>query len=353
MPLKLLTNPFGYLTQDCGMIVKKIPLGYEATIKKFWEVRNAGEFKSIQDAFDDLPSAGGMVFAPGGIHIIDSPIIMKTNQALVGAGYSTKIIPSANNFNAIDVVGSGYGAPNDAIHILIANLGLYGLKTGTGSGIRFRGVHWSNIQNVYIEKFYHGIFFDVEEGYNADNNTILACEIYDCINAGIKGGGAVPYAWGCEDNRIIGCNIESCKYSIYIEGRLNTIANNVMEDANDIHFVINKGDMNTIKGNTVHHGIKHGIILTETTRNILIGNIVNDNDLNNTESYSGIRLQTNSDRNVLIGNICYNNDRYEIVIQDSTCDKNVIVGNCCYGSDHLGAIVDNGIGTIKANNIEN
>lgn len=319
--------------------------------KKFWNIRNAKKFKSIQEALDDLPEAGGMVFIPAGTHTITSAITMKSNQALVGVGISSKIVPSADTFNIIDVVSSTSGASNDLTHILISNLGLFGLKTGTGSGIRFRGVHWSTIQNVYIEKFYNGIFLDVEEGWDADNNTILNCEIYDCLNAGIKGGGATPYAWGCEDNRITKCNIESCKYSIYIEGRLNTIANNSMEDANDIHFVIYNGDRNTIRGNTIHHGTKHGILLHDTNSNTLIGNIINDNDLDNTETYSGIRVQTNSDRNLLIGNTCYNNDRYEIVIQDDTCDKNLIIGNCCYGSDHVGAISDNGTATVVEHNI--
>lgn len=318
--------------------------------KNFWEVRNAKNFKSIQEALDDLPEAGGMVFVPTGSYTSTS-IKMKSNQALVGAGISSKLIPSSNTVDMIEVLSTESGAPNDVTHVLIANLGLYGLNTGTGSGIRFRGAHWSTIQNVYIKNFYNGIFLDVEEGWDADNNTILACEIYDCINAGIKGGGAVPYAWGCEDNRIGFNNIESCAYSIFYEGRLSMIANNSMEDANESHLFLINGDMNTLRGNAVHHGAKHGIVLSTTNRNTVIGNIVNDNDYGNTETYSGIRIQSDSNRNLIIGNVCYNNDKYEIQIANADCDKNVLMGNCCYGSDHLGAISNSGTGTVLDNNI--
>jgi hypothetical protein len=84
-----------------------VHLNDNGTVKNEVRIVGANGLDTIQNAIDDLPSGGGKVFIPKGTHTITSPIKMKSDVTIEGAGENT-IIQTSGAINAI-LLGDGTG----------------------------------------------------------------------------------------------------------------------------------------------------------------------------------------------------------------------------------------------------
>ena len=108
-----------------------------------------------------------------------------------------------------------------------------------------------------------------------------------------------------------------------------------------------------VKDNLVHGNFGAGILLTDSSGNMIQGNRINEVGSQTDNTEDGIRVAGNSDRNMITGNkIVPRTDsirtRYGINIAASTCDENIVVSNdlgvqASYGT---GPLNDQGTGTI-------
>lgn len=312
----------------------------------FWEVRNASKFSSIQAALDDLPDSGGAVFVPAGTHTITSAITMKSNQALVGVGQSSIITTQTANIDLIRGydVGSYSGIPG----VLISNLHLIGKNSGTGNGIVIKNSHYTTISDLWIENVYNGIKFLGDAGDHTDNNMIINNHIFRTLKHGIY---LYPSSGNIEDMIIQGNILNYCGGSgIYVNpGTRNTIIGNSIEECDSYGIFLGGSHRNTVTGNDCSENGKDGIYLKESSANIISNNVCCVNDYQDTGAYNGIQIYSNSGNNIIIGNSCTHNDRYGIYIVGADCNRNRIIANVVY-SNGTGQIQDNGTDTDVAHN---
>jgi len=274
-------------------------VGAKRPVTRLVAVDGSGDFETIQDAIDDLPTGGGVVYIKEGTYTITSSItITSSNVSLIGTGYATKIYLDDNVERNCIVIGDGSTSYEN---ILIKDLQIDGNKAnqvGTSRGIQV----YTNITSSRIE----------------------GCWIHDCGGSGIF----------CYTS----CN--------------NVIINNQC-NSNDWHGIriLSTSNNNIIANNQCNSNGRDGIHLSESSDNIIVGNICKDNDVDNTATYDGIGIHLDSNNNIISGNRCQDNDTYEINIDAATCNKNVVVGNICIGTDHVRPISDSGTGTDVSHNL--
>ena len=135
-----------------------------------------GDFTTIQEAIDALPSTGGVVYIKEGTYTITSSIsINKPNVAIVGAGKSTKIQTTADII-MIDVdVGQSFS---------IEKIYLYGAGTGKTNniGIDVNTSSLSIISNCWIENTGSD---GIHTTSGVDSFTITENMIINCFQSGI------------------------------------------------------------------------------------------------------------------------------------------------------------------------
>ena len=100
----------------------------------------------------------------------------------------------------------------------------------------------------------------------------------------------------------------------------------------------------TITGNTIRKHDYHGIFIEKADNGTITGNVINENDRLNTNSYDGIFFDDNSDNWIVHSNIISDNDRYGINISDNTCSDNWVKNNILQGNTS-GALNDAGTNT--------
>lgn len=315
---------------------------------EFWEIRNAKNM-GIQEALDSLPSTGGLVYVPSGTYTITKSIYMKSNQALVGAGQSSIITTKTANIDLIKC--TNVGQANVTPGVYIANLHLIGCDSGAGNGIKVKNSHYTTIRDCWIEKVAYGIYFYAldADSDNTDNNIITNNYIFNTLSVGIFLYGET--AGRCEDNVIQGNVLNYCEAEgIRINpGRRNSVVGNTVEDCSDHGIILHSGSKNVVMGNVVTEGVKHGIYLNSEDHSIISGNSCCYNDCNDTATYDGISIVSDSNYNTIIGNTCTENDRYGIHIDDADCDKNIVLGNIAI-TNTTGQIQDDGTNTDVGHN---
>ncbi|MDP8238341.1 MAG: hypothetical protein P9X24_04570, partial [Candidatus Hatepunaea meridiana] len=90
----------------------------------------SGDYETIQDALNNLPSSGGEVFVKEGNYTPDNPpIVLPENSTLRGIGYGSYIkLKNSSDCNLIE----NSGAANE--HLLIRDLRLDGNSSNNSSG---------------------------------------------------------------------------------------------------------------------------------------------------------------------------------------------------------------------------
>jgi parallel beta-helix repeat protein len=233
----------------------------------------SGDFDSIQEAVNALPSSGGVIYIKEGTYKIYSGVVIaKNNVLLQGHGMGTII-----------TIGSPWVGAEYMINC-------------------------ANVSGIQVEKLY---FHDGNVGVRFD--TVTKSSVRDCTFDTMTGYGVRLY---CGDrNNVDGNKCVSCDIGINAQQETNSIiTNNTIENSsyNGIR-VHSAGHNNIIIGNMISGCGEDGIKLGHPTgsqadRCIVIGNQC----LSNTGN--GILVENNScDNNILVGNVVVGNTAGQIV----------------------------------------
>jgi len=278
--------------------------------------------EEIELALSELGAEDGQVFLLEGTYHISSPIdILKSNVALVGAGWGTKLLLDDGANCRVIIVGDN---ANQYENIIIANLQIDGNKlnqSDTSHGIAIYGASGAKILRCLITNTY----------------------IHDCHNAGVY----LKYADYC---RIVHNLLQNNDYYGVGGGYVYyaVIAGNELSGGGDGIYLYYTY-YSVILANTISSCTYEGIAFIGDD-SVIIGNVCEGN------GQSGIALSYAS-RNTIIGNRCRNNAEYGVKILNAECDSNLIGKNYLTGNTS-GAISDAGTGTIlgvfdTANNNDN
>ncbi|KKM93848.1 hypothetical protein LCGC14_1204280 [marine sediment metagenome] len=269
-------------------------------------VDGSGDFDSIQEAINALPSTGGSIHIKEGTYKITSTIsIAKNDIYLFGNGKGT--ILENQGLNA----GNPFIDINNP-RVKLERLWIKGTSTG--------------VQSINID-------------ITGNDVKIRNCWITDATDTGI----------GINGNyiEISGNIIDSNKYGIEAGGNNNIITKNHIINNSEFGIFATEIIKSIITGNNVSTNTKHGIVISAefnpSNNNIISNNICDGNDTGATGNYSGIEV-SGSDNNIISNNRCIGNGKYGINIFNNTCDKNIIIGNICLGNT-TGAINDAGTNT--------
>lgn len=253
-------------------------------------------------------------------------IVLYTGQTLRGVGYGTHITVTANNINAIEVIGTAATHKTD---VEISNLRLEGTGAGTGNGIRGDYVDRLIIKTVWITNFGgHGIY--------------LANDLYAIVE-------------GCELYGNIG-------HGIYVssDGQRRVISGNIAYGNGGTGFEI-MGYANTISGNVAYGNTGNGIQAYNADE-VIVGNVCAYN--------TGRGIYARCDASVVAGNLLPHNDVAgievalgdDVAVTGNQCNYNpngiyvngsndvVVSGNQAYGGSQDGCRINNALNTVVVGN---
>jgi len=378
-------------------------------------IDGTGDFATIQEAINSIPSEGATIKIKSGIYLIKEAIKVKNSITLKGEGKTTILKSTTTNINIIENSNTNSGNTD----IVIQDIYFDGTTTTWGGDAETaNGIYFKKVTNCRIERCYflNCASTGIELDNTCNKNLINNCYCENCKWVGIFIQG---YTNPCENCIVSGNIVYNCGtgtgmaaffqqrvsgiYLLYAQHgttygnqiistanggngillestRWHTLTGNNCNAATDgcgiyvltCGSVTNGGsiaisgnicDSNGVgilcqscngcafAGNTCANNTQHGLWGYTMQDCVLTGNEFSHNDYANTASYDGLHLQTSSLNNLVSSNKFYNNDRYEINIASAGCSANLLMGNYCTGTDHTGAINDAGAGTILANNI--
>lgn len=261
-----------------------------------------------------------------------------------------------------DVVVDGLGdATEPAFSIASANprVRLINCKALSGGGFYFTAGDGSSMVGCTAHNP-DGYGFFVEGptgGMQMIGCTVKNASISDTVAAVIIDGQGQS-----RDIVVKGCSIEGS-----VDGISAIDIDHLVLADNDVKAFsvgIDLTDVNgsTITGNNVagFDGIdielsEHGIVITDSSDNVVAGNVITEPGVGTDDTYDGIHLAGDSNRNHIAGNTVIpstvaNATRYGVNISAATCDDNVVADNvlgptASYGT---GAYNDAGTGTVTA-----
>lgn len=297
----------------------------------------SGDFEDIQQAINDLPSGGGVVYIKEGTYNITSAISINKNYvSLIGAGKSTKIATTSS----INLVSA-----SSKQGIFIDKIYFFGPGNATTYGVLLSSTSDSFISNCWFENCGTASEGIGAVGLNTCTNVIVANSIFtDNISAGIVviGGSYILL----DSNVIDTCTDTSYGIGIYIESASKVkITGNTLKSCGVDGIQLSASVSCSIVGNNIESNTSRGIyFLTGCTDCTIAGNTIigalygivlnNSSDRNSVSSNSisattdtAILIYETSKDNVISSNVCYNCTNYGIYLLD--CDKNVINSNRC------------------------
>ncbi|MFQ5738309.1 MAG: hypothetical protein ACE5JX_04810 [Acidobacteriota bacterium] len=163
-------------------------------LNKFRVVRAGGKYPTIQDAIDDLPAGGGVVFIPPGEYRLAAPLVItKRNVRLVGVGWARTASVAAGTRLVFTGATDGIqvnAPPGGLSGIIIENLGILTDNPAGGSAIMLDGtlgtVAYSVIRNVHIEPRANASWAKGIELIRSQNITVENGIIFANAGKGIK-----------------------------------------------------------------------------------------------------------------------------------------------------------------------
>jgi len=222
-----------------------------------------GDTDSIQEGINMLPSDGGVVFIKEGTYIITEQInITKSNVAIQGTGYGTKIETNTAGIKLIKCVGADYTTIRD-IQV-------------DGNNVSAAAIWLENSSNCIIE----GCFI-----HNANN------AVYQWENAG-----------NSNDNTILNNKLDTFTVSaieLNLGGDRSIIVGNSITGAGNYGISIAAANYCSIIGNNITNSTNSGILgaIGYTT---ITGNVCDGNGTYGIEIDAG-------DKNIISSNSLYNN----------------------------------------------
>ena len=259
-----------------------------------------GDFDSIQDAIDFLPTTGGVVYIKEGEYNLTKDIVIdKSNVTIIGSGKSTNIISTSTSTFTTETT------PDTA-----------------KSGIEFSNLFISGTGG-------NGIYF-----FNCTKSKVSSCWFNNLTNQAVEmtdGAGEIIFT----GNTILG------GFGLHIDGKNCSAIGNVILAATETGIIVGANATGSIiSGNIIDGSSQDGIFLEGS--NIVINN---NQIINNTDN--GLLILDDSDRNIISGNIMEGNGIYGIYINQraTTADKNIVIGNIIYNNT-TGQFNDNGTNTL-------
>ncbi|MCD6166178.1 right-handed parallel beta-helix repeat-containing protein, partial [bacterium] len=315
--------------------------------------------QEIEQAINDLPSTGGIVYLLEGTYYISSSIdITKSNVSLIGSGWSTKLylIDGANT----DVIVLGDGS-NSYEGITIANLQIDGNDANQTEGglqcIEFKNnVTQSKVEGCYI---HNGDLAGIKIGDIAFYNKILNNYIYDNGSGGSGAGGIdLNGSYNIIQGNKFSSNLMS---SIVPDGDYNIISNNEFKSAKKVLWPDGSPGTNYVFSNNVIDSPSSDGLELNASKSIIIGNtfrstgghgiyflgsdsVISDNVIYEVGTGDdGIYLA--GDNNIVSSNRIYDSSgsRYGINLA-SGADNNQVLGNEITGAGFTEKVHDDGSG---------
>jgi len=299
----------------------------------------AGDYSTIQDAIDSLPTTGGTIFIRNGTYTITSVIsVNKANITIIGENYKNTIVKigDSTNIDAFDITVGDFR---------IKNLQIDGNRTNNSSS--GNGLDFSNAgDNLLVEQCYiHEMTSSCLYIGGSNSVSILSNILLDSDGPGISFSGSASSENLIAHNIIKGC-------SSGIGGFRNAglvISNNIVESNTTYGIVLAEsiGGTNdvTITGNSVRlngsHGIYANLMASGSIERIIISNnLIASNTGSGIEIYAPYRfvitgnnismnsqhgISTVADECSIVSNLIYDNGYHGIYL--NTAKYNTITGN--------------------------
>ena len=218
----------------------------------------------IEQAINDLPSTGGIVYLLEGTYNIGSSIdILKSNVSLIGSGKATILKRAWDASTNAGMITVGDGGTTAVSNIVIANLSIDGQKaTYTGSeniGIFFnKAVFSSKIQNTWI--------------YDNDGDGIYV------TGAGVCATNRLKNIW-IQDNEVSGNNQNGIKFdnSCGIGDYPHLITGNIIRENGSNGLYLYSGNYITVSHNIITNNTSRGIYVNDATYSIISNNRLYNN----------------------------------------------------------------------------
>lgn len=274
---------------------------------KIVAIDGSGQFIDIQEAIDDLPVGGGVVYIKEGTYNLTTKInLSSSNISIKGAGYSTNIVVAAGNY--------GFEIPSGSNKCSIDSLRISAPAPAGRNGIEVSADDCF-ITGCWMDGINVGIVVDTGLRTGILNNIISAQQ-----------GGIT-----------LSLTAQTDTFSVIIGNRINSVTGSAI-----FLYKVNK---NIVADNIVKSEDSIGINVSYLADlNIVEGNNVCEC------GGDGIAVNTFSDRNIINDNIAASNTNIGIVIAAATDDRNIVDGNVAYNNG-VAQITDGGTNSVIGDNV--
>lgn len=333
----------------------------------------------IQEAIDSLPEAGGIVYLPVGVYTVQTPIRMKPNTTLTGAGDGSvirkdagRIVYLAQDINQGEepdyVTVQNAGALRPGMIVVVGNhMGLLDLRVSHGDYIRRRRAGSEGVieridgNKVYLRKARRGRpentpwqavdnlrVAEQAAVYNAFALVLMSrrCVLSNLAVDGNREGQAiqgeklytqyplwqgrlrcVPYVGG--DSRIENCRIyNSATVAVSLGYRATVVGCDIFGSYQGLH--LGAGPYSQVIRNTIHHNEDCGIYMCMGNYGVIISQ--NHIYANQSSGIGGLGIVPKTGRSgdhfcIISDNVIYRNGEAGICSTQDGPDDLVITGN--------------------------
>ena len=209
---------------------------------------NAGNFRSLEEALEALPSEGGIVHLPPGEFKIDEPLVVSRSDVyLKGSGNSTHIInKNTSGAPAIQIQSKTSGDTSEAEALWRVHISDLRITGNEQSG---EGILASDVNEIYIE------------GVTVSNN----------------GGDGIKLDYCYENPRVVHSNITYNKGTgLNLVGSHDIVVNaNQFEENNDALHCFDGYNL-CMSGNNLDDHLNRGVVIENTYGSVLSGNMIEE-----------------------------------------------------------------------------
>ena len=358
----LYTHRVAELLDHLDESIKNVKMKYP--IRAFNAVVDAGgggDYTTIQAAIDFVHGeGGGRILVTRDTYVMASNITLYENTELIGEDPDNTIIDFNNTtYN----MRADSGGAADLANIRIANLQINRCRNTTEGVLYLDGVRDSTIENCY---FNNNITALNNGGISANlfNTTrvhVINCRFNNFYRA-IKLGEteesniAFNYASGGYEAFIGGEYLVRCSIignTVYNGGTYFIVNENAFEDCDISHNASFAGkpcrmylgdfSWSTLSDNHLERASGAGAGIDVSGDRVRVCQ-------NFVSGFSTRGIDAYTDRSIYDSNICVSNGTYGLRIADSGCQYNIVTSNQLAGNSST-SLVDNGTGTVKANNV--
>ncbi len=326
----------------------------------------------IQEALDDLPATGGMVYNPPGDYTISSKItVIKPDTTITGAGNSSVLTLAAG------VDDDMFELADTALRCEISHFAMEGDKANNASGSGIVGIDSENlhVHHMYITHFKESGVKTTKVAADPTECVIESNHIHGCDGDGIW---FETIARNCtaRDN-VCNNNLNGIRVGTTVTGGPNTIHGNtcnwntnngIMINVNESIVSDNLCSSNSYHGiymyarggarivsNTSMYNARDGIRVYRSDDCLISNNRVSDNG----DGWANIHIEGDgtdtANLNIISGNHCQRFGAWETdygirIVGGANASDNILSNNVCAYND-VANISDAGANTIHMNNV--